>query len=985
MKTKIRSPLSRRLALYIVLCSSVITLFLTVFQLYRDYQSDIRVIETEFEQIRNVHLKSIELTVWATDKDRLRTLLDGISNMPDIEFVSVVDEGGVISVGQIISENNVSMSYPLTYPHRGKRLDIGVLKVVANLDLVYARVVDRAVATLISNAVMIALVAGLMLFIFHFVVIRHLVHIADFVSKITLDRAFEPLALIRRKPDGAREDEFDQVVGSINHAANRVLRAFSKVRKAEGAQQQSEARFKDFAEVASDWFWEMGPDLRFTYFSPRFAEITGFPVEQRVGTSRQDHLPPDLSFGDAKKMAAHFADLEARRPFREFEYATTASPKTVRHVSVSGVPIHGDDGEFLGYRGTGTEITAKIKAEQALKESEARFKGFAEVASDWFWEMDENLRFSYFSDRFAEISGVADDALIGKTREESALDLEDVWVRRNTEDLEAHRPFQNFEHSRTRPDGKVVYMSTSGIPIFDAQGAFKGYRGTGTDVTGHKTMENQLRQAQRMEAIGQLTGGVAHDFNNLLGVMIGNAEMLESLIDKDDEARRNVDEILKAADRGASLTGRLLAFSRQQALSPQPVAIDVLVGGLEDMLQRTLGETVELSAIFGAETWEVLIDPHQFENALINLAINARDAMPDGGVLTIETANVTLDEAYAEQHEEIAPGDYVEVAVSDTGTGMPPDVLKKVFEPFFTTKDVGQGSGLGLSMVFGFVKQSRGHITIYSEVGLGTTVKLYMPLSSDAVAKDGPGDVTPEFARGSERILVVEDDESVRKIPVSILGKQGYEVVEAANGEDAIKCLEEEPPFDLLFTDVVLPGGMNGIDIAEQAAKIQPRIKVLYTTGYTENSVVHNGRLDPGVSLVNKPYRRAELLEKVRAALDEKSVLLIEDDRKLRATLKSGLEGFGYSVTTASGGVEGMTLIAANRFDVVVTDIVMEEGEGMETLGWIQKSNPEIPVIVISGHPVYLRGVKKMGATAAMKKPFRVEELIRVIGEVTRV
>ncbi|HEC14428.1 MAG TPA: PAS domain S-box protein, partial [Rhodospirillales bacterium] len=371
-------------------------------------------------------------------------------------------------------------------------------------------------------------------------------------------------------------------------------------------------------------------------------------------------------------------------------------------------------------------VVARSQALSRLRESEGRFKDFSESASDWFWEMDENLRFSYFSDRFTSISGVAEKDLLGKSRRESGLDMEDEQVVRNIETLEAHRSFKNFEHSRLRSDGKVVHMSTSGRPIFDESGVFKGYRGTGTDITGRKTMENHLRRAQRMEAIGQLTGGVAHDFNNLLGVLMGNAEILKDIIGKNEGARRNVEAIIRAVDRGASLTQRLLAFSRQQPLSTVSADIACLIGGLLDMLQRTLGETIELKIEHAPDLWRAMIDPHQFENALVNLAVNARDAMAQGGVLTIETANATLDEAYAKQHEEVTPGDYVRVAVSDTGEGMPPDVLAKVFEPFFTTKDVGKGSGLGLSMVYGFVKQSKGHITIYSEAGRGATVKLYM-------------------------------------------------------------------------------------------------------------------------------------------------------------------------------------------------------------------------------------------------------------------
>ena len=288
------------------------------------------------------------------------------------------------------------------------------------------------------------------------------------------------------------------------------------------------------------------------------------------------------------------------------------------------------------------------------------------------------------------------------------------------------------------------------------------------------------------------------------------------------------------------------------------------------MLRRTLEESIDLTIVGTPGLWPATIDPHQFENALVNLAINARDAMLQGGTLVIETANVTLDETYAAQHQEVTPGDYVKVSVSDTGAGMSPEVLEKAFEPFFTTKEVGKGSGLGLSMVYGFAKQSNGHVTIYSEISHGTTIKLYLPRSMEVAAPKNAKFNRTESRRGSQRILVVEDDENVRQASVGILHSQGYEVVEASDGKEAIKHLQGDQPFDLLFTDVVLPGGMNGMEIAAQAKRLQPNIKILYTSGYAEHALVHNGRLDHGVALVNKPYRRTELLDKVQAMLDHK-------------------------------------------------------------------------------------------------------------------
>jgi CheY-like chemotaxis protein len=387
-----------------------------------------------------------------------------------------------------------------------------------------------------------------------------------------------------------------------------------------------------------------------------------------------------------------------------------------------------------------------------------------------------------------------------------------------------------------------------------------------------KAQEQALRQSQKMEALGQLTGGVAHDFNNLLQVVVGNLEILgRTLAPEDGRLRRATDSAMNGAKRAAILTQRLLAFSRRQPLQPKLIVVNELVSGMSELIHRSLGETISVETVLAAGLWKTEVDPNQLESALLNLAVNARDAMPDGGKLTIETANAHIDEGYALVHAEVAVGQYVVISVSDTGTGMDREVMSRALEPFYTTKEPGKGTGLGLSQVYGFVKQSGGHVKLYSEAGQGTTIKIYLPRrhGREADLKIAPG-ITPE-GTGQETILLVEDDRDVRAYSAEVLRELGYRVIEAYDGPSALRLLRNESKVDLLFTDIVLPGGQTGAQVAAEAMTLRPRLKVLFTTGYARNAIVHHGRLDPGVQLITKPFTYADLAAKVRDVLDARA------------------------------------------------------------------------------------------------------------------
>ncbi|MEJ0046204.1 MAG: CHASE3 domain-containing protein [Rhodospirillales bacterium] len=458
----------------------------------------------------------------------------------------------------------------------------------------------------------------------------------------------------------------------------------------------------------------------------------------------------------------------------------------------------------------------------------------------------------------------------------------DTFVRHLTEDgvsfLESEAQIQHggfapgmaHTYERTRANGLLLEVRRTPMPDH-------GFVLTVSDMTKRAQAEGVLRESQKMQAIGQLTGGIAHDFNNLLTVILGNLEYVRAKVEGNQVLQTRIERATWAAQRGATLTHQLLAFARRQALAPAPIDLAATMPDLIPLLRRTLGEHIEVRYVETASLWPAMADAAQLESAVLNLALNARDAMPNGGRLTIELANRVLDEEYAEKHAEVVPGDYTMLAVSDTGHGMTQDVVARVFEPFFTTKQDGKGTGLGLPMVFGFVKQSGGHIKIYSEPGEGTTVRIYLPRAIGATAQGAkrtappvelPRGTSVELPRGTSTVLVVEDEPAVREIAVTILTDLGYRVLEAADGAEGLRVFEANAAeIDLVLTDVVLPGGVKGREMADRIKAMRPEVRLLFMSGYTENSIVHHGRLDDGVQLIGKPFTREQLARKVAETL----------------------------------------------------------------------------------------------------------------------
>lgn len=529
-----------------------------------------------------------------------------------------------------------------------------------------------------------------------------------------------------------------------------------------------------------------------------------------------------------------------------------------------------------------------LRSEAELQASESRFRLMVSGIKDYaIYLLDPEGRVTSWNQGAERMKGYRAEEILG--RHFSCFYC--------SEEIEAGKPQRLLETAvaqgsvtdegwRVRKDGAQLWASVLLTALRDDRGSVQGFAKLTRDITEQKAAEellarereerehaqDLLRQAEKMDVLGQLTGGIAHDFNNMLGVIGGNLEILQMRLGTDDA--KIIDPIrhaMEAADRSAVLTQQLLAFSRRQPLEPKPVDVNKLVSSMSNLLHRALGESIAIETVLAAGLWRALADINQLENALLNLALNARDAMPSGGKMTIETGNAYLDEAYVAAHAEVAEGQYVMLAVTDTGIGMSQELIDKAFEPFFTTKPAGQGTGLGLSQVYGFVKQSAGHIIIYSELGSGTTVKLYLPRfigdETDAAEASELRPMSRQWLSGT--ILVVEDNELLANSTAAMLQQYGYRVLSAGDGAAALRILGSERDIRLLFTDVGLPGALNGRQVAEEAKRLRPELRVLFTTGYARNAIMHQGRLDPGVEFIAKPFTYAALIAKIARVLGE--------------------------------------------------------------------------------------------------------------------
>jgi len=765
-----------------------------------------------------------------------------------------------------------------------------------------------------------------------------------------------------------------------------------------------------WAELTSDYsIFALSIQGTVSTWNPGGECMQGYRPDEIIGQPFARLYPPEGRASGAPEAALHAAAKTGRHVEEGWRMRKDG---TLFWANVAMTALRDSTNALIGFGTVISDVSDKKAAHDAVLKSERNFRLLVQGVTDYaIFMLSTDGHISSWNAGARRIKGYNEDEIIG-SHFSRFYTPEDVAAGVPFRGLETARRDGRFEAEgwRVRRDGSRFFAHVIIDAIYE-EGELVGFAKITRDITERRRASEQLEQtqralfqAQKMEALGKLTGGVAHDFNNVLQVLRGNLELLESRHGRDGGSAERLSNAMDAVDRGAKLAAQLLAFGRQQPLAPVVINPARQLRAMDDLLRRALGEAVEIESVVAGGLWNIAVDPHQLENVILNLAINGRDAMPEGGKLTLELSNATLDDEYVMSVPDVSAGQYVMLAVTDTGTGMSPDVMEQAFDPFFSTKREGEGTGLGLSMAYGFVKQSGGHIRLYSEVEEGTTVRVYLPRSTGTAVEPARSKASG-LKHGNETILVVEDDAKVRETVVDLLGGLGYAVLKANNAEQALAVVESGVHIDMLFTDVVMPGALRSPEMVRRAVQMLPALKVLYTSGYTQNAIVHGGRLDPGVELLSKPYSRQQLAFKIRQVLGNDGldataaeedvtqfdpdagavweparlrILVVEDDAPLRGAVCELLTLIGIKPQQAASGAQALAALRAGSFDVLFTDIVMPDMSGIELAQRASELDPELRVVFASGNPIPDHDSFAFKWTA-LRKPYTLDQLQRAL------
>lgn len=852
-------------------------------------------------------------------------------------------------------------------------------------------------------------------------------------STASLSEATVAHAISKAAKAAQRRHRFRSTVNRANDQLSRFRAAHTEQHSRAA---MSEHYLASFLAHSEDAIVAIDPELKILFWSAGAERLFKRSDQEAVGT-----LARDLPFWSSE-LERHLASMPTEQGTVTCEASIAVDGQEVAIESVCSA-VRGEGGRFIGSSLIIRDVTQrqrKIAAERAQQKKVNRvidgerqhlrrlFKqapGFIAV----FVEPEHVVE--VVNDAYLQITGHRD--IVGKPVTQALPELQAQGILELMDRVYATgEPYigRELPVSLQRAPGaplEQLYIDLIFQPITSSEGAVTGIFCQGNDITEHKRTKETLamhqtqlerlvqertqqleqsqlalQRSQKLEAIGQLTGGVAHDFNNVLQIISSNLQLLQYGSGEAEQRAAFLRAAVDAVDRGTKLSSQLLAFARRQPLQPITLNLSRVLRGMDDLLRRALGETIEIETVVAGGLWNSTVDPNQLENVILNLAINARDAMPNGGRLTLELGNAMLDDRYVLSQPDLPAGQYVMLAVSDTGKGMPAEVIERAFDPFFTTKSEGMGTGLGLSMAYGFVKQSGGHIRIYSELGSGTTFKIYLPRSFDAEV-EVPRPVAGPVVGGSETVLVVEDDPAVQEAAVLTLKDLGYRVLQAGNGASALNVLQRGVAVDVLFTDVVMPGPVRSTELARQAKQMLPEIAVLFTSGYTQNAIVHAGRLDPGVELLSKPYRREDLARKLRHVIANTQhkrslsmqpmapsstankaqdlclrILVVEDDADSQEALCNLLTMLGHRAAGVSSAESALDSLSTSSYELLLTDVNLPGKSGIELVKVAVERNPDLRVIIASGYGAVIEHDLPF-QPVLLPKPFDLRDLQEAI------
>ena len=772
-----------------------------------------------------------------------------------------------------------------------------------------------------------------------------------------------------------------------------VFEDITERKRAEAALQELAEQLSSIYETVADVVFQLAVEeegrYRFTSVNRAFLSATGLSHDQVVGKSVDEIIPgPSLAFVLEKYSEA----IRGKRIVRWEEISDYPTGRLTGEVSIS--PVFDATGKCTHLVGGVHDITARKAAEKHLAQMEGRYRGLLEAAPDAMVVVNQGGEIVLLNVQAEKQFGYSRDELVGQKVKniipEGFAERLVADGTRSAADALAQQIGMGIELSARRKDGSEFPIEIMLSPLESTEGIL--VTAAIRDISGRKHLEAQLQQSRKLEAIGHLAGGIAHDFNNILAVILGYGELAQQQMGPEHPARERIDEMVNAAERAAGLTRQLLAFSRQQVVQPKVLDLNTIVADTQKMLGRLIGEDVDVVIHTALGLGAVKADPGQIEQVILNLAVNARDAMPKGGRLTLETANVEFDEGYATAHPPATPGRYVLLAVSDTGIGMDEETKSRIFEPFFTTKPMGEGTGLGLATVYGIVKQSDGFIWVYTEPGRGTTFKIYLPRVDEEATASSAWTAPAQASGGTETILVAEDTEALGRMIRTTLEGRGYTVLLASDGEAALKLAREHTgPIHLLLTDVVMPK-MGGGEMGKQLSALRPGIRVLYMSGYTDGVISQHGVLKEGVHLLQKPFTGRKLAQAVREALDapeaqppaprKARVLLVDDDAQVRKLTTLILERAGYLVESA-GTVKAASemLGSGHEYVAILCDMTLPDGSGEDVVRRVREARPELRDRVIAFTGGATDDVRERllaaGVTEVLQKPVTRDVLLQ--------